>query len=202
MPLTPKDIELKTFRASFRGYAEDEVDEFLEEMIASVSEYQQTIRERDARLADTGAVPTGPQDVAGANEEANRILQAARRQAEQILEEARARALEVEAATTGAAAVLTPDQVAERERLLIGYERLRSELSLVRSRVQKALSASQEAFSIMEGQVESIIEDAGPTEQVEPIAIPVTEAPDADGGDGSPVADDGPDEQPRRPWER
>ncbi len=55
MPLSPKDVEQKTFNASFRGYAEDEVDSFLEEIIASIEEYQQMVRERDAKIAELEA---------------------------------------------------------------------------------------------------------------------------------------------------
>lgn len=202
MPLTPKDIEQKTFRASFRGYAEEEVDEFLEEVIVAIADYQQMIRERDARLADptSGSVP---RDVAGANEEANKILQAARRQADQIIDEARARALDLEAPPVGPTAVLTPDQEADRDRLLAGYERLRSELGLVRTRVQKALSASQEAFAIMEGQVETIITDAQPREpEVGEVAGEPGDEVTIDTPEGSPLIADATEDRPRRPWER
>lgn len=181
MPLTPKEIEQMTFTASFRGYAEDEVDVFLEEVIISVSEYQQMVRDRDAKLASRGDAPAlMPQDAAGANEEANRILQAAKRQAEQILADARARALEIESNVANVGAVLTPEQEAERERLLAGYDRLRSELSIVKTRVQKALSASHEAFGIMEGQVGSIIDGATPVEAhptATPVSAPEVESP-------------------------
>ena len=189
MPLTPREIEQMTFTASFRGYAEDEVDVFLEEVIISISEYQQMIRDRDAKLARRGETPAPmPQDVPGANEEANRILQAAKRQAEQILADARARALEIESNVATVGAVLSPDQEAERERLIAGYDRLRSELSVVKTRVQKALSASQEAFGIMEGQVASIIEGATPAE-----APPVVETPaEAPAAVGTPAPEPAP----------
>ncbi len=209
MPLTPKEIEQRTFTASFRGYAEEEVDLFLEEVILSIADYQQMIRDRDARLADGGATSAAPADVAGANEEANRILQAAKRQAEQIVAEATARASEIESDSSAPEAVFTPEQAADRERLLAGYERLRSELSLVRTRVQKALSASQEAFGIMEGQVETIIKAAEPTPEASPPAVTPGEVPavaeeavadEDDDDDDSTDASDG--DRPRRPWER
>ncbi|NND84865.1 MAG: DivIVA domain-containing protein [Acidimicrobiia bacterium] len=192
MPLTPKDIEQKTFSASFRGYAEDEVDVFLEEVIVSISEYQQMVRERDSMLAgQTGGQRTAPVapvgDAAAANAEANRILQAARRQAEQILADARAEAGLVQAGAAPAPGMLTPEQEAERQRLLAGYGRLREELSAVRARVRKALAASDEAFGIVEGQVDGIIADATPAPAPTPIEI--EEEPPGD-------------LPPRRPWEQ
>lgn len=190
MPLTPKDIEQKTFSASFRGYAEDEVDVFLEEVIISISEYQQMVRERDALLAGSGTTPTTPtatpvEDPAGANAEANRILQAARRQAEQILADARAEGGLIAASAAPAAGILTPEQEAERQRLIAGYERLRDELSAVRARVQRALTASDEAFGIVETQVDGMLSDAAAASEPSP-------AP-------SPEEEELP--PPRRPWE-
>ncbi len=212
MPLTPKEIEQKTFTASFRGYAEDEVDVFLEEVIVSVAEYQQMIRDRDARLADAGSTPAGVRDAATANEEARRILQAAKRQAEQIVSEARARAQQA-----GIGSGLTPEQVADRDRLLVGYERLRGELATIRARVHKALTASQEAFGIMEGQVGALVEAARPGEAVaegdaETPAPPAPVASEAPAPTPPPSEDPtpapGPEtdvaeaSRPRRPWER
>lgn len=44
MPLTPLDIHNKDFHKGFRGYSEDEVDEFLDEV---VRDYETVLRERD-----------------------------------------------------------------------------------------------------------------------------------------------------------
>ncbi len=44
MPLSPNDIHNKEFRRKMRGYAEDEVDEFLDEV---VREFEALVRERD-----------------------------------------------------------------------------------------------------------------------------------------------------------
>lgn len=44
MPLTPTDIHNKEFTRSFRGFDEDEVNEFLDQVI---KDYEDVIRERD-----------------------------------------------------------------------------------------------------------------------------------------------------------
>lgn len=44
MAITPNDIHNKEFRRGFRGYAEEEVDEFLDEI---VREFEMLMRERD-----------------------------------------------------------------------------------------------------------------------------------------------------------
>ncbi len=38
MAITPADIEKKTFSTALRGYDLDEVDDFLDEMVAAVRE--------------------------------------------------------------------------------------------------------------------------------------------------------------------
>ena len=48
MPLTPLDIHNKEFRKTFRGYSEEEVDEFLDEV---VRDYEGLIKE-NARLRE------------------------------------------------------------------------------------------------------------------------------------------------------
>lgn len=44
MTLTPLDIHNKVFTRSFRGYDEDEINDFLDQVI---KDYEMTIRERD-----------------------------------------------------------------------------------------------------------------------------------------------------------
>ena len=53
MPITPADIEKKTFSTALRGYDLDEVDDFLDEMVVAVRELEEELaraRERVAQL--------------------------------------------------------------------------------------------------------------------------------------------------------
>jgi DivIVA domain-containing protein len=104
---TPHDIQTKEFRESFRGYNQDDVDAFLDELaeeIARLTQESQRLRVQVAALqqevarAREGAPPAmafEPHDKDEAREEAKRALAAAQSAAEALLQEARAQADEV-----------------------------------------------------------------------------------------------------------
>mgnify|MGYP000417498112 CR=1 FL=1 len=55
MPLTPIDVQQKTFGTALRGYDLDEVDDFLDEIVTSLKDSEQRLRDalgndRDAAL--------------------------------------------------------------------------------------------------------------------------------------------------------
>lgn len=49
MPLSPIDIHNKEFTKSFRGYAEDEVNEFLDQII---KDYEKLLREKKMSISN------------------------------------------------------------------------------------------------------------------------------------------------------
>lgn len=100
MPLTPLDIRNKTFRRSLRGYNEEEVDAFLEQIMR---EFEQLIRDNaalreqvetySARLEQYENLEnTLHNALVVAQQAADEVRAAARREAELTLEEARLRA--------------------------------------------------------------------------------------------------------------
>lgn len=110
MALTPLDIHNKEFRRSFRGYNEDEVDDFLDQVTRDL---EALIRERDELRAELDEVKsrveqyktmestlqnaivvaqTAADDVkANARKEAELIIQEAKDEAERIIAAANAR---------------------------------------------------------------------------------------------------------------
>ena len=52
MPLTVKDILEKTFKRSFKGYDEDEVDKFLDQIIDEFKLLQNDVAALKSELAD------------------------------------------------------------------------------------------------------------------------------------------------------
>lgn len=99
MPITPADIEKKTFSTALRGYDLDEVDDFLDEMVVAVRELEEELARAKERVAelenDPDAVaaaaaapaPPGPDESA-----VGRALIAAQAAADRMLEEARTEA--------------------------------------------------------------------------------------------------------------
>ena len=102
MPISPQEIQEREFREAFRGYNQDDVDTFLDEIAVEFGRLFQenqrmkvqlaALQQEVARLADaSGRVPAA---AAPAVEDDSRI-EAARKAAEAALEEAKRRAAEV-----------------------------------------------------------------------------------------------------------
>ena len=97
MPLTPLDIHNKEFRKTFRGYSEEEVDDFLDEV---VRDFEQLIRE-NAELreelakvnAELGRIKQLEDSLKGAlviaEQTAEEVRNNARKEAEVIVREAK-----------------------------------------------------------------------------------------------------------------
>lgn len=103
MTLTPDDIEKQVFKERFRGYDQDEVDRFLDQVSDSIGEL---MRQRDdlherVRLAEREAAQADArQDVVeetllAAQRSADETVYEARATAEQALQDARTRAEEI-----------------------------------------------------------------------------------------------------------
>jgi cell division initiation protein len=118
MTLSPADVEQKTFSTALRGYDLDEVDDFLDEIVATIKELSdQLAAAKQAAAAVTvesagrGEVPdesavgralitaqeTADQIVADARREAERIVQEADTEAETLQSEKERRKAEAEA---------------------------------------------------------------------------------------------------------
>lgn len=100
MPLTVKDILEKTFKRSFKGYDEDEVDKFLDQIIDEFKELQNenavmknelaTLREQARKVKD--AEDTIMNTLVSAQKSAERIINDASRKAEVVISSAEATA--------------------------------------------------------------------------------------------------------------
>ncbi|OLZ09788.1 DivIVA domain-containing protein [Sulfobacillus thermosulfidooxidans] len=103
MPLTPLDIVNKEFKHGFRGYNEDDVNEFLDEI---VRDYEALIRENDELKENTSGMTerleqyrkleaTLQNTLVIAQQTAEEVKAAARKEAELIVREAEAKAEEI-----------------------------------------------------------------------------------------------------------
>lgn len=103
MPLTVLDIANKEFKTSLRGYNQDEVDEFLDEVM---KDYEALIRENDELRQNTSGMgekleqyrqleQTLQSTLVVAQGTADEMKQAARKEAELVVREAEGRAREM-----------------------------------------------------------------------------------------------------------
>lgn len=141
MPLTPLDIQNKEFRRAFRGYHDEEVDEFLDQIIKDYTELmnENTVLKEQIeglraqlgqyhQLEDTlnktlvVAQQTAEEVKNNARKEAEVILQEARLQAERLVEAGQAKARKI---------------VADHEELMKASNAFRSKLrSMVKAQLE------------------------------------------------------------------
>ena len=83
MALTPTDVEGKTFGTALRGYDLDEVDDFLDEVVATLRDLQDQVAMAKAGEPASAPPPTGDESAVG------RALIVAQTAADNIIAEAR-----------------------------------------------------------------------------------------------------------------
>ncbi|MDH3306138.1 MAG: DivIVA domain-containing protein [Acidimicrobiia bacterium] len=132
MPLTPIDVTQKTFREKLKGYDEDEVDDFLDEVMVSLREYEQKLRDAEERIVVL-------EEQLQANRETEdamrRTFLAAQRTADQIVAEARTEADHIIEGATSQAELVSADKVAERAELDAQLVTMRSQVAEIRERL-------------------------------------------------------------------
>ena len=89
MNLTPIDVEQKAFTQALRGYQMDEVDDFLDEVVATLRSYEQRVREAQDKIR---ALESDTSSRGGDESEISRAIITAQRSADRLLAEARAEA--------------------------------------------------------------------------------------------------------------
>lgn len=89
MSLTPEDVDKQVFKERFRGYDQDEVDQFLDRVVASIGELT---RERDALQERLREFERRAEEAGEAERLLQRTLLAAQRSADETIDEARATA--------------------------------------------------------------------------------------------------------------
>ncbi len=138
LPLTVLDIANKEFKTSIRGYNQDEVDEFLDEVMRN---YEALIRENDELRQNTSGMgekleqyraleQTLQNTLVVAQSTADEMKQAARKEAELVVREAEARAREL---------IQKAEEHVERQRQEM--ERLKRETDQFRARIKSLLES-------------------------------------------------------------
>lgn len=89
MNLTPIDVEQKAFTQALRGYQMDEVDDFLDEVVATLRSYEQRLREAQDKIRSLESDTTTR---GGDESEISRAIITAQRSADRLLAEARSEA--------------------------------------------------------------------------------------------------------------
>ena len=132
MTLNPLDIQQKTFRVALKGYAEDEVDEFLDEVVMTIREYEQMLV--DAR-GDTETLQARLDENRDTEASLSKTLLVAQRAADQITEEARRESERVMSDARADASRLSVEHGREKNQLIDELDRLREIVRDVKARL-------------------------------------------------------------------
>ncbi len=162
--LTPLDIHNKEFRKVFRGYSEDEVDEFLDEVVRDFdnllkenARLQEELQQLQEKVDNYKRIEeTLNNTLVMAQETAEETKESARREAELILQEARAKAERIVAESRERVEKLTQE-----------FDELKTEMKLFRTRMKTVIRAHLE-----------LLEEDSPEDAVQDRAVPINRVVD------------------------
>ena len=150
MPLTPIDIQQKTFGPELRGYNMDEVDDFLDEVVATLKDYDQRVRDAQDRIRALEAeVATRGEDETAIS----RALVAAQKQADALVAEAHAEAESIRSDAHTESDRLRADRDAERLSLTQDLARMRATVADLKRRVVELASSAETDLDRMDAAI-------------------------------------------------
>jgi cell division initiation protein len=132
MVLSPIDIEQKTFRVALRGYAEEEVDQFLDEIVIALREYERQLRDANERVAVLEEQLEANRET---EERIKKTLVIAQRTADQVVLEARGEAQELLIEARTKASEVEVERIQERENLVADLDRMRTSVAGLKDRI-------------------------------------------------------------------
>lgn len=132
MPLTPIDVQQKTFGPELRGYNMDEVDDFLDEVVTTLKDYDLRLRDAQDRIRalETELASRGDDESA-----ISRALVAAQKQADAILAEAQGEADRIRSEAYDETEEFRAARDAERMELNQEIARMRATMADLKRRV-------------------------------------------------------------------
>lgn len=156
MPLTPIDIQQKTFGPELRGYNMDEVDDFLDEVVATLKDYDQRVRDAQDRIRALEAeVATRGEDETAIS----RALVAAQKQADAIVADAHAEAESIRTDAHTESDRLRADRDAERLALTQDIARMRATVADLKRRVVELAGSAENDLDRMDAAIAEAASD-------------------------------------------
>jgi cell division initiation protein len=156
--LTPIDVEQKAFTQALRGYQMDEVDDFLDEVVATLRSYEQRLREAQDKIR---ALESDTTSRGGDESEISRAIITAQRSADRLLTEAKAEAEAIrgQAEADTAAALKRRDE--EKDRLQGEVSGMRDLVGSLRARLSELAAAVTSEVDQMEDNLSQTLSTLG-----------------------------------------
>lgn len=160
MNLTPIDVEQKAFTQALRGYQMDEVDDFLDEVVGTLRNYEQRLREAHdkIRVLESESPPASPR---GEESEISRAILTAQRSADRLLQEARTEAEEIRSEAVAETSQLKAQRDSERSRLQDEVAGMSGRVAALRDKLAELAAVAGAQVDGMEGEISSASTDLG-----------------------------------------
>ena len=144
MPLTPLDIHNKEFTRGFRGYDEDEVNEFLDQVI---KDYETVIREKKELNERVKLLEERLGHFSNLEETLNKSILVAQESAEEVRQNAKKESqLIVKEAEKNADRIIN-DSLAKARKISMDNEELKKQASVYRTRFRMLVEAQLEMLN-------------------------------------------------------
>lgn len=144
MPLTPLDIHNKEFARSFRGYDEDEVNEFLDQVI---KDYESLIRENKEMQNQMLTLQEKLNHFANIEETLSKTIIVAQEAADEVRNNAKKEAqLIIKEAEKNADRIIN-DSLVKSRKVSLEVEELKKQASIYRARFRTLVEAQLELLS-------------------------------------------------------
>lgn len=141
MPLTPLDIHNKEFTRGFRGYDEDEVNDFLKQLI---KDFEDVIRERDELYDRTKELEDRINHFSSIEETLNKSIYVAQESAEEVRKNAQKEGqLTVKEAEKNADRIIN-EALNKSRRIELEIEELKKQASVYQTKFKMLLEAQME----------------------------------------------------------
>ena len=171
MPLTPIDVQQKTFGTALRGYDLDEVDDFLDDIVTSLKDYEQRLRDAQERIATLEVEMTDRGDAEGA---IARALVAAQRSADSIIADAKVEADRIVNDAHAEASEMTRARDDEKAKAEAEISRIRGIVDSLRTRLAELSLAVGVGIEEADGAIAGAVDDL---EAPLDVAVPDFEEP-------------------------
>ncbi|WP_248926588.1 DivIVA domain-containing protein [Paenibacillus hamazuiensis] len=144
MPLTPLDIHNKEFSRSFRGYDEDEVNEFLDQVI---KDYESILRENKDLQNQIAALQERLDHFANIEETLSKTIIVAQEAADEVKTNSKKEAqLIIKEAEKNADRIIN-ESIAKSRKIALEIEELKKQATIYRTRFRTLLEAQLELLS-------------------------------------------------------
>jgi cell division initiation protein len=155
MPLTPLDIQNKEFRRAFRGYHDEQVDEFLDQVI---KDYTELMNENTILREQTEGLKSQLRQYQQLEETLNKTLIVAQQTAEEVKNNARKEAEVILQEARLQAERLVEAGQAKARKIVADHEELLTTSNLFRSRLRSLVKAQLELLEHETGETETDID--------------------------------------------